>query len=544
MASNPMHSDGNASNPTAGSATVDESIATALKSLIDRHGPSILGESGRLKSFLQDECPHAKREISVLMQALDEQVPQDLLRVQSGEPLQSLAPRLAKRLSDQKALAPGASNWAVRTWARGLGISAVAIDPLAASSLDDSVVPPAANEGWIDLSVPDRHGNTSFSQLPPFSEVPMQNTSGGTVAKPAKRWLAIVAALLVAIGVWVGFFYHSMAITRVDAANALVGDGKKQDVFVSFKPSSNVQGIQVRFVRGDGKWDSEPISINVGSDAAAQGRAPAGQIGMRTVKPAAVTFEYVLVAADGKRSEPFQKTFEIAAGPAQPPVIGAISVPRSVVVGKPFVFTIAYENGAGKVVQVERKVVESNVKWQADELTTKMSDLTSGKQGSVAYPFQAMNAPLHSTLEFTLVDADGVRSEPKRVVLDVVPPSVRTATADVGCTAASCGRVVSVREIEQKAEGTGLGAAIGGLIGGVLGHQIGRGRGNTAATIAGVAGGAFAGHEGEKVLRATKSYEVTVRMDNGSTRVVTQAGRVQNGERVRVSGNSAVAVSS
>lgn len=544
MASSPIHGSSSASNQTISGASVDDSIETALKALIDRHGPSILGESGRLKSFLQDECPHAKREISVLMQALDEQVPQDLLRVQSGEPLQSLAPRLAKRLSDQKALAPGASNWAVRTWARGLGISAVAFDPLEASGLGDSVVPPAANEGWIDFSVPNRHGDTSFSELPPLSDVPPENASAGTVAKHGNRWLAIGAALLVAVGVWFGFFYHSLAITRVDAASAVVGDGKKQDVFVSFKPSSDVKGIQVRFLRGDGKWDSQPININVAPDAAAQGRAQAGQIGMRTVKPATATFEYVLVAADGKQSEPFQKTFEIAAGPAQPPVIGAINVPRSIVVGKPFSFTIAYENGAGNVVQVERKVIESNVKWQSDEQTTKMSDLTNPKQGSVTYPFQAMNTPLHSTIEFTLVDADGVRSEPKRVVLDVVPPSVRTANAEVGCTASTCGKVVAVRETEQKAEGTGLGAVIGGVIGGILGNTVGRGRGKTATTVVGAAGGAYAGHEGEKMLRAGKSYEVTIRMDNGSTRVVTQTGRVQSGERVRVSGNSAIAVAS
>ena len=85
---------------------------------------------------------------------------------------------------------------------------------------------------------------------------------------------------------------------------------------------------------------------------------------------------------------------------------------------------------------------------------------------------------------------------------------------------------------------------IGGVIGGILGNTVGRGRGKTATTVVGAAGGAYAGHEGEKMLRAGKSYEVTIRMDNGSTRVVTQTGRVQSGERVRVSGNSAIAVAS
>lgn len=38
------------------------------------------------------------------------------------------------------------------------------------------------------------------------------------------------------------------------------------------------------------------------------------------------------------------------------------------------------------------------------------------------------------------------------------------------------------------------GAVVGGLVGGLLGNQIGGGRGRTLATLAGAAGGAFAGH--------------------------------------------------
>src|SRR5574340_178560 len=61
-----------------------------------------------------------------------------------------------------------------------------------------------------------------------------------------------------------------------------------------------------------------------------------------------------------------------------------------------------------------------------------------------------------------------------------------------------CGVVEAVRPIEEKGEGTGLGAVAGGLVGGLLGNQIGRGNGRTVATVAGVAGGAYAGHQIEK----------------------------------------------
>ena len=108
------------------------------------------------------------------------------------------------------------------------------------------------------------------------------------------------------------------------------------------------------------------------------------------------------------------------------------------------------------------------------------------------------------------------------------------ASNDTGCTIAICGRVVAVRQIEQKAEGTGVGAAAGGVLGGLAGHQVGRGRGNTLATIAGAVAGAFGGNEVEKHVRRTTSYEVTVRLDNGTTQVITQSTPWQNGARVRV----------
>ena len=71
----------------------DPTIGAKLKSLLDRYGIGLLGESGRLRGLLHDDCPQAKREVSVLMQALEERVPQDLMRVHSGEPIQSLTPR-------------------------------------------------------------------------------------------------------------------------------------------------------------------------------------------------------------------------------------------------------------------------------------------------------------------------------------------------------------------------------------------------------------------------------------------------------------------
>src|SRR5687768_2679369 len=79
------------------------------------------------------------------------------------------------------------------------------------------------------------------------------------------------------------------------------------------------------------------------------------------------------------------------------------------------------------------------------------------------------------------------------------------------CT--DCGVVVSVRLVEQKGEGTGLGAVVGGVAGAVVGHNIADGR--DLGTVVGAAGGAIAGHQIERHARTTKHYEVRVRMTDG-----------------------------
>ena len=95
-------------------------------------------------------------------------------------------------------------------------------------------------------------------------------------------------------------------------------------------------------------------------------------------------------------------------------------------------------------------------------------------------------------------------------------PAARAATELKKCI--DCGTVVELKSIQQEGEGSGLGAVAGGVLGGVLGHQIGSGRGNTAATVVGAAGGAYAGHQIEKNAKTTTKYQVIVKMDEGKTR--------------------------
>lgn len=116
-----------------------------------------------------------------------------------------------------------------------------------------------------------------------------------------------------------------------------------------------------------------------------------------------------------------------------------------------------------------------------------------------------------------------------------IPPAEAAETAATKvCT--TCGTVKDIRVHEQEGEGTGLGAVTGGVAGAVVGRQIGQGRGRDLATIAGAAGGAYAGHQIEKKVKKTKRYEVVVRMDDDTTRIVTQTEEppFAIGDKVRI----------
>jgi outer membrane lipoprotein SlyB len=97
-------------------------------------------------------------------------------------------------------------------------------------------------------------------------------------------------------------------------------------------------------------------------------------------------------------------------------------------------------------------------------------------------------------------------------VANAAPP----ANNAVACP--DCGSVLDVRFIKKEGEASGGGAVLGGIVGGVLGHQVGSGRGKDVATVAGAAGGAYAGHQIEKNKNAKEFWQVSVKTDGGNTR--------------------------
>lgn len=103
------------------------------------------------------------------------------------------------------------------------------------------------------------------------------------------------------------------------------------------------------------------------------------------------------------------------------------------------------------------------------------------------------------------------------------------------------GVVQSMDLVQQESgrSGIGAGAIVGAVVGGVLCNQVGKGDGNTAATVLGAAGGAYAGNEIQKRNQQPQqpdTVRLQVRLNDGAYVTVTQdtTGDIRVGDRVVV----------
>ncbi len=153
----------------------------------------------------------------------------------------------------------------------------------------------------------------------------------------------------------------------------------------------------------------------------------------------------------------------------------------------------------------------------------------------------AAQAPAHRTEATRRVATHRVaRQEPTRMAEASARPATQVAQSRPRCLA--CGVIESVRMVEAKGQGSGLGAVAGGVAGAVLGNQMGNGNGRTVMTLVGAAGGALAGNQIEKSVRTTKHWDVSVHLENGSSRVISLATEpaLRPGDHVRIVNNALV----
>ena len=113
--------------------------------------------------------------------------------------------------------------------------------------------------------------------------------------------------------------------------------------------------------------------------------------------------------------------------------------------------------------------------------------------------------------------------------------TVPTAAANV-VSRAEYGTVTSVRQVNIEGQKTNLGTFGGGMIGGAAASGGSGVPGRVVQATASVAG-AIVGQSVEELATRKVAQEITVRMDDGNTVVVTQAvdgGLFMDGDRVRI----------
>jgi HEAT repeat protein len=102
---------------------MDDRPRKILKDLINRYGTSIATDPLRTEGLLRDTCGTCHREIFVLVNAVRQKVPVDLLAPRYSLPFNLLQDFLVKRLRDELSLSEDASRWAVESWADALGLA-------------------------------------------------------------------------------------------------------------------------------------------------------------------------------------------------------------------------------------------------------------------------------------------------------------------------------------------------------------------------------------------------------------------------------------
>lgn len=104
------------------------------------------------------------------------------------------------------------------------------------------------------------------------------------------------------------------------------------------------------------------------------------------------------------------------------------------------------------------------------------------------------------------------------------------------------GVVESVRQVTIEGSKSGVGTIAGGVVGGVAGSNIGGGKGSTIGTILGAVAGGVAGSAIEQGTTKKQGLEITVKLDNGELRAITQDAdeSFRPGERVRLLSGSGV----
>jgi len=95
---------------------LDEVVTQKLGEILSNHGRAPLTDAKLCENLLKDYCGEYKEEIALLVFAVRERIPSDLLASHDGLPRDMLRALLVKRLRKDRVVSEGAARWIVDSW--------------------------------------------------------------------------------------------------------------------------------------------------------------------------------------------------------------------------------------------------------------------------------------------------------------------------------------------------------------------------------------------------------------------------------------------
>ncbi|HEX8500910.1 MAG TPA: right-handed parallel beta-helix repeat-containing protein [Pyrinomonadaceae bacterium] len=210
---------------------MNEQPRQKLREIVARHGNSVIQNARRCEGLLRDYAGAHRREVSVLVSALEEHVPHDLLAAPDGTPRAVLLARLARRLSEYHALSEPAAAWSVNSWAFALGlISDDELKALEKTGAATAAVVSSEGDGEVGAGSKTPRTNATKAPAPPAPDSTSLVASAGgdgdyTSINEALRAVAPGGRVLVRPGT-----YEEGIV--LDKRVNVVGDGPRAEIIV------------------------------------------------------------------------------------------------------------------------------------------------------------------------------------------------------------------------------------------------------------------------------------------------------------------------
>ncbi len=178
---------------------------------------SVVEDSRRCRALLLDLCGDRRREIRVLVLAVEERVAADLRDRSVQVPAAVLVPQLTRRLVDDCGLTDDVARWAVESWALALHL------PIEELPRPSGELPPPAGEP------PQRQGGSTPPPAKPAPKLPVPfvapgRPTGGEAGRRSAPTDVVGNELRLALAPGV-----ELVFARIPAGEFRMGSDKKQD---------------------------------------------------------------------------------------------------------------------------------------------------------------------------------------------------------------------------------------------------------------------------------------------------------------------------